>query len=141
MMRQLIAIVLLTFTSTVNSLDLGDSLPENSEYLYIKLKLGPSGFFDLYSATEKGIEYSISIDENKRINYLSSNSPKFSVFDIHIGDSIEAVKDKYDHDLIEDRDLGFYIYLDSGWYADFSDYDVKSRTVRNAGKVTSFFKK
>lgn len=93
-----------------------------------------------YEVIESGIKYSIALNQNKMISFISTIDSNFIIDGLQVGmdycriDNKQIVSEKYY------SGWGYIIELKNGWNAMFIDSSIlSSQTITNQSKIGSFY--
>lgn len=75
-----------------------------------------------FSIIEKNIEYTVGVSSNNRIIYISTRDENFTIYGLKINNQLP--ESYFDKTLEYRAGWGYYIEIDSGWYAGF-DFQTK----------------
>lgn len=77
-----------------------------------------------YEVSYKGIEYRVTLNDDKRISAISTHDLSFKTPEgIGVGDTLEKVLKVSQSELNTERGWAFFVYLKSGWAAAFTQGD------------------
>jgi hypothetical protein len=129
----LILLLLETSCSNQKRLQLGTKINEN---LNGKTKIfSPTGaILELKEIKYKNISYKLGISKNKEIQYISTIDTKFKIQGLKINDEISEYFN--DAKMIHIRGWGYYIKINSEWYAAFN---FRTKPIKTS-KIEWFFK-
>ena len=118
----LIGLALILTSCGSYQLKIGSPLPDKATKLNQGLVISSSQISDqIYVFYEKGIKYTISLDKQNKINYISPEDKKFiSPEGLHVGDTLKQTLAVTSHSSIKERGWAFYVRLPSGWNAAFT---------------------
>jgi len=75
----------------------------------------PVGFNDLATVELEGIKYNLGLDNAKKILYIQSSDPNFTVEGLKTGDPVGSFYKQDKINLI--RGWGYFVPINSKWYA------------------------
>jgi hypothetical protein len=123
-------------------LQIGQNLPSNA-IQENNLSLSSSSQFDkAYKVHINGIEYKIAVNQNNKVNFISTSDPNFETEEnFKIGTTYSEVKKSIASDVIKETGYSFKIKLASGWFACFTQGQTMTEdNLQNSSKIKWFQK-
>lgn len=111
-----------------------DSISERS------ILISPNQFKKGYFILSNGVRYSVIENENKVINFISTNDTTFYINNINIGMKYNQINKK---DILDEKYVsgwGYIINLKSGWNALFADDTVfRNHSIHEHAPISAFY--
>jgi len=99
---------------------LGSRLAGGVRSSSILLPISPSRMYPSYEVSYDDIEYTICVNGNRIINYISTETPDFRTPEgIAVGNTLEKVLEVSQAKLVKEKGWAFVVPLKSGWKAAF----------------------
>ena len=117
-------VVLLAFmvgcSTHLHKIDLGANVPVNARKKNVKLMVSPAAFQDEWVWRFSGIEYSLGVDDDGRVQFLGTSSRRISTPEgVRVGQSLAKLQKLEGVPVRAWAGWGYVAELSSGWKAAF----------------------
>jgi len=125
------------------AIDLGQQLPDNAIAKNELVLVSSAQLQKSYKVTQNGIEYSVTVNSDNLINFITTNSVKFKTLEgASVGIMLSELREYTSQRIIVEAGWGYYIELPSGWNAAFClGKGCTSNPLKENSKVSWYFKR
>jgi len=119
--------------SCFSQLQLGNKLNSKNIVQKQKILISPSQIQDGYIIENNNVIYSVCVNYNDEIYFISTEDPNFKHQELHVGSLFKEIKNVKIKQKI--NGWGYVIENDSDW-----KYVFRTSIIKNSSRITFFFK-